>query len=162
MRIWLISDTHFYHAKMVEYCGRPINHTELIIKNWILAPAWDDLTIHLGDVIFGNSSKMKGILAQVPGKKVLIKGNHDRESLHWYMENGFDFACNAFIYKSVFFTHTPAKVLPEGTTINVHGHFHNAPTKYHDFTTSPINKLLAIEYTDYKPVLLENFVEGIT
>ena len=34
MKFYLISDTHFNHAKLETYCQRPANFTELLIKNW--------------------------------------------------------------------------------------------------------------------------------
>lgn len=32
MKIWLTTDTHFNHKKMIEYCGRPENFEEIIKK----------------------------------------------------------------------------------------------------------------------------------
>lgn len=161
MKIYLITDTHLYHDKMVEYCGRPENHTELIIRNWASLLEWDDLTIHLGDVIFREKNKLKGILAAVAGRKVLVKGNHDRESNHWYLTNGFDFVCNSFTLGDILYTHIPAQSLPEGIRLNIHGHYHNNDHRLFDVQPKEFNKLLAIENTEYKPVLLEEFIKTL-
>ncbi len=53
MKIYITTDTHFDHANMIKYCGRPENFNEIIwkgleqIKN-------NDILIHLGDLCIGN------------------------------------------------------------------------------------------------------------
>lgn len=163
-QIWLITDTHFNHDKMVELCGRPANHTQLILENWRNAVSEQDTTFHLGDVILGRQSEMEAMIRSVPGKKILILGNHDQEKPSWYMKRGFDFACEAFVHKGILFTHYPAQVLPVGATaekitLNIHGHLHNS-THHGDIPLHPWNKKLAIEETNYKPVLLEDFIRS--
>ncbi len=159
-KIWLIADTHFNHDAMVRLCGRPQNQTELIIKNWKAAVSENDITIHLGDVIFNRPSELPQIMAQIPGRKNLILGNHDRNNSHWYMNRGFDFACESMVFRGIFYSHRPAQILPEGATLNIHGHLHN--TNLHsDIPLHPWNKLFALEYTDYKPVLLEDFLKRV-
>lgn len=157
-RIWLITDTHFNHEAMVQYCGRPTNHTELILKNWREAVRDCDLTIHLGDVIIGRDSEMEEMIRSVSGKKVLVLGNHDQKKPRWYMERGFDFACDSFRLGEVFFSHMPTLNMPDGCTVNIHGHFHNMNHHDHEFPKTAHCRLLAIEYTDYKPVLLDDFI----
>ena len=81
-RIWLISDTHFLHKNIIEYCNRPVNFNSLIIKNWNKLVGDDDLVIHLGDVTFGLKTKeliekANKILSILKGHKVLLRGNHD-------------------------------------------------------------------------------------
>ena len=78
-RTWLHGDTHFDHDRMCEYCGRPENFNELIIQHWKKMIAPDDLVYHIGDVYFGRRSKFFDCIKDLPGAKVLIKGNHDRE-----------------------------------------------------------------------------------
>jgi len=47
---WIISDTHFYHDKIVGYCDRPENFTKKTMSHWRKMVAPDDLVYHLGDV----------------------------------------------------------------------------------------------------------------
>jgi calcineurin-like phosphoesterase family protein len=134
MKLWIIADTHFYHENIKRYQGRPDDFNEQIIRNWNKAVAYDDVVIHLGDVIFGlNKEKtLPSLMASLPGKKILCRGNHDPNSAEWYMANGFDFACDYFVYKGVAFSHAPLTPLPPQTLVsdgrlvnwNVHGHFH--------------------------------------
>lgn len=98
MKVYLISDTHFNHDKIATYCDRPSNFTELMIKNWNQIVKPDDLVIHLGDVQIGKKSDW--IMPSLPGRKILVRGNHDRQwsNLRW-MKAGFDFACDGMMFR---------------------------------------------------------------
>ncbi len=134
MQIWIITDTHFYHENMKKYQGRPDNFTEQIIKNWNRLVQHDDLVIHLGDVIFGLNKEqaLPSIMATLPGKKILCRGSHDPKPALWYMERGFVFVCDYFVYKDIAFSHAPLTPLPPQALVdkqrsvnwNIHGHFH--------------------------------------
>lgn len=158
-KVWLITDTHFFHNNIVKLCGRPENHNELILENWINAAGENDVTIHMGDVMFGKEGKLKDILDSVPGEKILVRGNHDKRKPEWYMKNGFILCVESLVYKGVLITHVPAQTLPDGVRLNVHGHFHNNDKRYWEYPTHHFNRLYAIENTEYKPVLFEDYVK---
>lgn len=138
-KIFLIGDTHFGHANMIPYCGRPENFDDVIISNWNKIVGYNDIVIHLGDVIMGQNSaeRLPGIMASLPGKKILVRGNHDTEK-KWgtgigFMERGFDFACDYFVYDRYVFSHCPMTPLPNQANLEwrkpvelcLHAHFHN-------------------------------------
>jgi calcineurin-like phosphoesterase family protein len=158
MKVWLISDTHFNHAKLATYCERPDNFTELIARNWRNIVKPDDLVIHLGDVIIGDRRMAKPIMDGLPGHKVLVRGNHDRShSNTWWMENGgFDFACDAMVFRNVWLTHEPSTNCPPGCKLNVHGHLHT--TAQYATLLKPWHKLFVLEFLDYMPVDFEKFI----
>lgn len=159
----------FKHANMKTYCDRPSDFTERIIKNWHNLVSPEDLVIHLGDVAIGKREDWGWIIPSLPGKKVLVRGNHDdSKSCDWWMsEGGFDFACDSMIYRGQWLTHKPSDFMPPGCTYNIHGHLHNI---WHGFTPNgglpegekklehPWQRLFAIEYTDYLPVIFEKFI----
>lgn len=162
---WLITDTHFNHAAVVkeEFCNRPADHGEIMIK-WLrhyLTP--QDTLIHLGDVIFDRAYELHTMLAQVECRsKILVRGNHDRKSNNWFLNNGFDFVCTMLVIDNILLSHKPQKHWPTGVTVNIHGHFHNTDHRskepeFNEFWDSKRHKLLAMEYTDYKPVKLQQF-----
>jgi calcineurin-like phosphoesterase family protein len=174
MKIWLISDTHFNHENIATYCQRPIDFTELIIKHWRNMIPSSDTVIHLGDVTIGN--KAQWFMRALPGRKILVRGNHDRQkSCTWWMEHGFDFACDGLVFRNCWLTHEPAVALPEGCILNIHGHLHNiwhgfhpeGPKQGHGDELA-INgarrlkhdwqRLFAIEYTNYHPVEFNKFI----
>lgn len=164
MNIYLISDTHFNHQNIATYCQRPKNFTELIIKRWHETVKPEDTVIHLGDVAI--SKKSEWIMPSLPGSKILIRGNHDRQqSCSWWMEKGgFDFACDGMRFRNCWLTHEPSTSLADGTQLNIHGHLHNAWHGFGEHHEDLIKRrkvwqrLFAIEYTDYRPVEFDKFV----
>ena len=174
MKTWLITDTHFNHKNMIDYCGRPENFDDLIWKGlWELPD--DSILIHLGDICIGGDKEVHEKIKLLPYKKILVKGNHDKKSNTWYLQNGWDFVCDSlsdnYFGRYITFSHIPIAGIQN---LNIHGHFHN-----HLFRLQQGNwivegeeernkevlkiltnnhKLLAIENTKYKPVLLETLL----
>lgn len=139
--IWLLPDTHFNDANMLKF--RPKNYEQLIIKRCRSLIAPQDTLIHLGDVIFSRPGELKTFLAQIPGKtKILVRGNHDKAN-------------------------DPVLTmlnLPQGCSINIHGHFHTFSFRTEEeqrHYNPTINKLLALELTNYAPVTLQSFLPNI-
>lgn len=168
MKVYLIADTHFNHDKIATYCDRPADFTEVIERNWRDTVGDDDLVIHLGDVLIGDRRSAKEILGGLPGRKALVRGNHDKKySVTWWMRNGFDFACDRMEFRGCLLTHRPASSLREGLQLNIHGHLHNV---WHGFASDEDYKgprgalvniwqrLFALEYTDYRPVEFGKFI----
>lgn len=90
-KVFFTSDTHFYHANIIEFCHRPFRSVddmnETLIANWNKAVGADDIVFHLGDFCLGDSAKWNRILERLNGKIYLILGNHDlRNSRKSYME----------------------------------------------------------------------------
>ena len=71
-KVYLISDTHFNHAKIATYCDRPENFTETLIRNWVATVKHDDTVIHLGDVFIGKTSGWFAIYPLLTGRKILV------------------------------------------------------------------------------------------
>ena len=162
-RVWLITDTHFGHDKMIQYCGRPDDFSSKILNNMFSMVNKDDLLIHLGDICIGQDTLWHERLAVINCKKILVRGNHDHKSDSWYMSHGWYFVCSSFVTrfegKNILFSHAPLPI--SDNDLNIHGHFHN--TLHHeDMFGLLTNKhiCLSIEETNYKPVLLETYIEG--
>jgi calcineurin-like phosphoesterase family protein len=151
---WLITDTHFFHKNIINFCGRPQDFTEKIIKNLKYYVKPQDNIIHLGDVIFGEEKQLKGIMDSIPGKKILVRGNHDKHTYSWYQNNGFDFVCDLLVLHKVALSHKPIR-LPDGCDYNIHGHFHNiSEDKWEPSLKELLTKqhyLLKLEH-HYKPI----------
>jgi len=171
VKIYLVSDSHFNHTKIATYCDRPENFTDILVRNWQNTVKPEDSVIHLGDVFIGKPEGWAAIYPLLPGRKILVRGNHDRNrSVSWWMDNGFDFACDSMIFRGMWLTHEPAKTLPAGTQLNIHGHLHNIWHGFHKndpetneaFTHkklyNPWQRLFAVEYTEYRPVEFDKFV----
>lgn len=96
MTIWAISDLHLSSAvdkPMYIFGDHWENHTEKIEKNWRHLVAEDDTVLIAGDISWGISfdQAMPDLqwLENLPGKKILTRGNHDYwwKKIKWMREN---------------------------------------------------------------------------
>ena len=160
MRIFVIADTHFGHLSLInKYQSRPSNYEEKIMKNWKQTVTDDDLVIHLGDVVVGKSIDWASTIPNLPGRKILVLGNHDKKNESWYMSHGFDFCCQQFtinIYGvQILFSHEPATA--GDYDLNIHGHLHLG--RHRELKVDERHFLLALEATNYQMRLLESIVK---
>jgi len=165
MKTYIITDTHYFHQRLIEWGDRPENFTELIIENCKSMINPEDTVIHLGDVIFGTEKekRLTEIMNQLPGNWILIRGNHDEKPTSLYLRSGFKLVLESLVMDDILFSHVPVEKSkwPEDVVCNVHGHFHNNAHRTGEFpfySGAPDYRLLAVEHTDLKPVLLEEFL----
>lgn len=80
MTTYFVSDTHFGHKNIIEYCNRPfedVNHmNEELIRRWNEVVQPNDDVWHLGDFCMGGT-RPKDWLPRLNGNVHLIRGNHD-------------------------------------------------------------------------------------
>jgi calcineurin-like phosphoesterase family protein len=167
IKYWIIADTHFGHKMLVEKGYRPNNY-EMIIRENLIKINDCDVLIHLGDLYFGDDNAWNDALMKLTNCfKWITIGNHDYRNVSWYISRGWDFACRTFMFKymnkKILFSHEPQ---PEGDyDINIHGHFHASDHRtkdpiYNDILTNK-HYLIAIERTNYKPILLDSIIKGL-
>ena len=166
MKYWIIADTHFGHYKMMDYCERPKNFEDIILKNLSKNINETDCLIHLGDVCIGEDSKWNSKLlvtaSLLTGKTILVKGNHDSKSDSWYYQHGWDFVCETFTLNkygyNILFSHIPQ----DGNfDINIHGHLHNVNRRKEVNIKLDKHILYAPEYENYRPITLKHIIERI-
>ena len=177
-KIWIISDTHFGHFKMTEYCGRPYNLSFILLANIKSIVQPGDTLIHLGDFCIGKDKDWAEQYrnATVGVNKILILGNHDKQTPNWYLSNGFNSVCEQmsghYYGKFVTFSHRP---IPNVQNINIHGHMHNhLPRLLRKEWAVPDeeernredlaglngnHKLVSMELEGYLPIPLDKFLE---
>ena len=155
MRQWIIADTHWYHDRIASLCGRPVNHTELSIKNCQEMIGKDDILYHIGDVIFYRLDLLAPILSSIPGRKVLVSGNHDMKRAGWYIKQGFSDVCSAIFIRGCLLSHKPLTEIPGWAQYNVFGHVHNSPW----IQTDPRQIKFSLEEENYKPVQLNTLLQ---
>lgn len=92
MNVFFTSDLHFSHKNIIRFDNRPFTSVEemneTLIRNWNRKVKKDDLVYILGDISWGNDEETCAIFARLNGRKVLIKGNHDR--VHGKIKNYFE------------------------------------------------------------------------
>ncbi len=91
MQIWLTTDTHFGHSKIIQW-GRPNNFEDKILTALQQQTEHGDILIHLGDFCIGKDLFWHNqYIANLPGRKHwLLLGNHDKKSTSWYIAHGWD------------------------------------------------------------------------
>lgn len=128
-RLFWLSDTHFSHKNIIDYCSRPFNSIEdmdLEMKvRWIRTVTNpDDWVVHVGD--FGMVTPAAEHFKQLPGHKVLVRGNHDSKGI---IKLPWDAVVDELRLPYAFVTHVP----PEGYkdwpgkaegALLIHGHTH--------------------------------------
>lgn len=173
-KIYFISDTHFNHKNIIKYCNRPFKDIEemnsALIENWNKTITDYDIVFHLGDVALTNESEIKEIIPKLKGKKILIRGNHDKKSKEFFRSVGFEIIPDNPLKldkEKLILSHKPLAdtEIPEGY-INVHGHIHNNPLHKINPTTNEMEypeelyseKLhinVSADVIDFKPISLE-------
>lgn len=117
-RLFITSDLHLGHKNIIQYCNRPFDFTEQGIEesdDFLLAQYRDtvkenDMVIFLGDLTFKKNhkgQKMTEIITKLPGRKVLIKVNHDWYKDSFYRKCGFLSVNRYLIFGDCFLCHFP-------------------------------------------------------
>lgn len=134
---WVVSDTHFGHDNILTYCPwrqtwakTVAEHDDALVAAWREQVSPTDWVLHLGDVALGNKEHAATIRQQLPGRIILVRGNHDR-SMSAMRAAGYD-----FVYSAIRITvdgnhwigrHNPAAFsVREAATAQrlLHGHCH--------------------------------------
>ncbi|WEG18596.1 metallophosphoesterase [Alkalihalophilus pseudofirmus] len=167
--VWVVSDTHFNHSRIIDFSSRPFVNTEemdeALIENWNKVVKPNDLIFHLGDVFFCNAQRMKEISDRLNGRKILILGNHDigRISKSKFRKLGFE-PYMYYVFEELFLSHYPQQVNPLSSLVNntdiivnVHGHTHEQ--------TSHLNKdihyCVSVENINYTPIHVDQVFSDV-
>ena len=162
--IFLESDSHYFHSKIIEYCNRPfktaekMNNTLIECHNSVVSK--EDEVYHLGDFSFGNLDQTKQILKKLNGKHHLIIGNHDKFSWKEYIDIGFS-SVQRFMYLSlpnigcVGLSHDPAIATIDQTIPWITGHIHNL----YDCCNNTIN--VGVDVRDFTPISTQQLEQCI-
>lgn len=170
--IYFISDTHFNHINVIEYCNRPFKNIQemnnAIIDKWNETVKDNDIVYHLGDFALGKKEDINDLVSKLKGKIYLVRGNHDNWSASTYEKLGLNILRNPPIrldeYKLIL-SHTPIpdKLIP-AEYINIHGHIHNkllyeCVEKYDSKLYSMRKHInVSCDVTEFKPINIENLM----
>ena len=88
---YYISDLHLFHENAIAFDHRPFASLQemhdTILKNWNERVTNGDMVYILGDVSMrGKKEDLIAFVAQLKGRKILIKGNHDDVSDYRYQQ----------------------------------------------------------------------------
>lgn len=128
-QIFFTSDWHINHGNCIKFDNRPFTclddmHKNLIINYNKQVPV-DGICYFLGDIVLGNIEFTKTIIDQLNGTKILIRGNHDKNTESCY-NAGFDVVMNGgsiiIANELVTMTHCPLRGLKREDTSGMYGH----------------------------------------
>lgn len=112
--IFFTSDWHVGHKNVIDFDKRPFTSLEhmhrVLINNYNSTVKRGDICYFLGDMGLCKSEELKKVMSKLNGTKVLILGNHDKNTYSMY-DNGFDVVLNAGIFyigdKRISMSHCP-------------------------------------------------------
>ena len=157
--VYFIADTHFGEENIRLYENRPfVDITEMdnvLQKRWNSHVNQQDTIYVLGD--FGANGQEKEILAQLNGRKFLVKGNHDIQTNQYYRDCGF---IEVYDYPIIFkdfwiLSHEPLYVNTNMPYANIFGHVHNSPIFK---TYSNQHYCVSVERTQYAPISFDEII----
>ncbi|MEO8119747.1 MAG: metallophosphoesterase [Rhodoferax sp.] len=147
-RVWLTSDLHLGHANIIGYCDRPFHDTESMdaaLLQLLGKVVPGELLVIVGDIALGKFGEAMALLKSMPGRKILVAGNHDFERSgkpRFLRDQDVFEAVVPFLYwtgpqgRGVLVSHHPVGCPAHLTTaralLNYHGHLHQqvlAPTE---------------------------------
>jgi len=155
--IWLGSDWHLWNIGTYEndFKAQLIANQKRLVKP-------SDVFIYLGDFAHRKSEypnlpiKIAKVIQAMPGKKVMVLGNHDIFDSKFYLDNGFDFVNDGFIWQDMVFTHKPVDVKRfDNIKYNIHGHTHDWDYNYKD---DPTHIVVYSRYFKNEPIKLDELL----
>jgi calcineurin-like phosphoesterase family protein len=83
-KLFFTADTHFNHENIIRYCDRPFKDVEqmnaMLISKWNKVIDHGDTVIIAGDFAYGDKLQWESLLGRLSGMKILVQGNHDRDT----------------------------------------------------------------------------------
>ena len=154
-QIFLISDLHFNHAKILRHCHRPyasLRHMNRdLVERWNSAVGPGDTVYHLGDFsIRGSPFRW---IRELNGKKIFIRGNHDHPLLRAKHHSILSFRGYRF-----YLVHDPGDVPPSWEGWAIHGHTHDKIPEYPFINGESKTINVSCECTGYTPVSLDHII----
>lgn len=161
-KIWVWSDTHFFHTNIIEFSNRPYVNVqqmnEHLVANFNEYVGENDISIWVGDVGFKGDGFINELLDQCNGYKILVVGNHDFDS---GKVRNLKFDEIHLLYTistpevDLVFTHYPMRNI-KLPWFNLHGHLHAYPVS----TTGHIlHHNINCELHEYRPVELTELIK---
>ena len=125
--VWVGTDWHVWSVEHTPHHPyQSVSNIRQLSDSYANDIQVDDVFIYLGDLCdpaVTDLNELKRLVQNIPGYKILVKGNHDTETDYFYRDIGFDEVCDVCVINQVAFSHFPLKVEPD--MINIHGHLHN-------------------------------------
>lgn len=166
--IWFTADTHFCHANILRFSGRPFadvtEMNEELIRRWNDTVPADGIVFHLGDFCMGNAGDWNNIIYRLHGRIYLILGNHDLKNTKQGFMERFELVTQQMSIRvggqSIILNHNP--FLCYGGSYRdvwqLFGHVHSGPLSHTGLDLPRLKMLFPLQYdvgvdnNDFRPV----------
>ena len=164
--IYFTSDLHLGHRGIIELCDSPFESVDemdqTLIRNWNSIVNENDTVYFLGDLTHKLTvSEANEIIRTLNGKKVLIKGNHDKGFDEILFEEICAFKEVTFNSVSFSLMHYTMLSWPKSHrgSIHLHGHMHNKQEYNLKMKEEGIRRYdVGVDANYYTPVLLQTIL----
>ena len=122
----MIGDLHFGHKNVARFRDEfdsEAHHRAHLVEQWQGLVKKRDVVWVLGDAAF-TADGLESI-RPLPGRKILVRGNHDKLSVHMYL-SVFEEIHGIIQYKKAWLSHAPIHPDELRGRVNIHGHVHKA------------------------------------
>lgn len=122
--VWFCSDLHFGHKNIQKFrmfVSSEEDNRQFIKDSWKKLVHKKDVVYVLGDAVF--TMETLEDFKELPGKKILIRGNHDQLNTSAYLKV-FDEVYGLLKYKEFWLSHAPIHPNELRGKVNLHGHVH--------------------------------------
>lgn len=156
-RRFVTADWHFGHPAVRHWrpFGESDAHDGEVIRRYRETVNKGDTVYVLGDAAW--NAKGLALVRDLPGRKVLIAGNHDTYPARRYLDAGFaDVRGVVVLDGDILLTHIPVSEQQFSRfRLNIHGHLHANKIPDRRYVN------VSLERTDYSPVVLDE-IEATT
>lgn len=162
---YLISDTHFGHGNVIDYCDRPF--ADAVSMDIEMYSRWndivddDDTVIHLGDVVHHPCTlEAWKMLDLLDGRKMLVRGNHDGGVA---MNDPVNVVESATIRHGKYTFYLEHQPVNQPDIWQIHGHMHNnEPISYPFIHYERKNVNVSVELIDYEPLAMDELIHHLS
>jgi len=126
-----LTNTDFGHENIIDYCNRPFRSeakmTNFIIARYREVVKPEDTVYFLGDLTIRGPqyrANLEYVVDQLPGRKILILGNHDKFNPFTYVDVGFESVHTSLDIGDYLLVHDPAIATGHNDRKWLCGHVH--------------------------------------
>lgn len=164
-RVLFISDLHIGHKNILNFSG-PLRQGTTIEEhdNWLLGRinahvTKRDILYILGDLAWTGEEGLERI-GQLPGRKFLVRGNHDERFNAADLLGVFDDVFGLVKYKGAWLSHAPIHPDELRGKINIHGHVHNNSIRDGNSGVDPRYINVCVEALEGFPISYQDIING--
>ena len=176
--IYFTADTHFCHGNIIGSCNRPFRDVHEMnremIKRWNHYVTDHDEVYILGDFMYkGTGKEATNILAQLKGRKYLIRGNHEKyldDPQFW--QGAFEWVEDYYVLNyegvEIILFHFPILQWHKSHhgSIHLYGHVHNSGERDTEFggklrMLGPRAFNVGVDVNDFYPVSIKAIMDKV-